>query len=237
MPSDANKMKVTINRDKNRLYCSWNGVVSKDDFERFFTEVRFAVSDLQPDFAVINDLTHCNCSALAGIPTFQQVMKYLVDQGMKDVVRIVVDKSLVFSQFSNLSLKTQGYVPVYVHSLEEADHFLDSQAQRHHIRLKMLDKEIKFEIGDNLYTGTLKDLSLGGCAICSGETTPAQQGQCLEVYFSLAGKKAQIHNLTFSAMVIRTFDDGFAAVFSNPDDLTLKKLTECLSQSVLSKTT
>ena len=232
MPSATNKMKVSVNQKKNRLYCSWSGNVSKSDLDSFFTEIRFTVNELKPEFAVINDLTQCSYSELAGIPTFQRIMQYLVDRGMKDIVRVVKDKSLIYSQISNLSRKKQGYIPVYVHSIDEADMFLDNQAQRSHIRLRMLAKEVQFKTAEAWVDGQLHDISLGGCAVTTTAEIPAKEQQ-LAVSFCLMDKKKQEQKFTCTGEVTRTFSNGFAVSFTDPEELDLTKLAECLAQTVI----
>lgn len=116
-----NKSKATADLRTNRLLITLVGVVSKADVDRLYTEIRFCVADLQPGFAVINDLSACRFGSLAGLGTFGKIREYLCTREVGPILRVVRKNQLVFSQLSRIIDRNQRYRPIYVTSLDEAD--------------------------------------------------------------------------------------------------------------------
>jgi len=116
---------VRADLKKNRLYITIAGKLNKKDLDSLYTDIRFCVADLQPGFAVINDLSECTLAALSGLPTFKRITDHLITHEVSEVVRIVDKRRIVFKQILNASAKMSGYTPVYVESFEEAEELLD----------------------------------------------------------------------------------------------------------------
>ncbi len=226
------KIKVRVDMKKNRLYCSWHGNISKDDINSYFTEVRFSVADLKPDFSVILDLRECRYSSLDAISIVKKVMQYLVTKGVKDVVRVVSDKHLSRTQFMNMALRAQGYQAVYVNTLEEAEAFIDNAATRHHIRLKLQKKIVEYVDKGISGFGTLHDVSVGGCAVYTTKDLPAVGSELL-IRFSLVGKKLQECSFEFEGKVARHFEAGFGVEFVQLLSADRQKLLECMGQETV----
>ncbi len=103
-----NTSKVITDIEKNRLYITISGRVSKKDLTKLYTDVRFGVGDLQPGFDVITDLSECKLAALSGIPTFLKITNYLIDNNVGQVIRVLKKNSLIFRQALNLAAKRTG---------------------------------------------------------------------------------------------------------------------------------
>ena len=74
-----NRATVKVDIKKNRLYCAWEGNVSKSELDACFTEVRFCVADLQPGFSTIFDLTSCRIVYLDVLSTYKKIVQYLME--------------------------------------------------------------------------------------------------------------------------------------------------------------
>ena len=223
---------MNINKSKNRLYCTLIGPVSKDDVNGIFEDICSAVGDLRPNFSVVNDLTQCSYGQIAGIPALQKLMQYLITHGVKDVVRVVNNKSLIYSQFTNLNHKFQAYAPVYVLSLEEAEKFLDEKATRQHIRFNVFNKVAELNFKGQNYQGALVDLSLGGCAIRSDIDT-VSEGDEIKLTFSLLDNQGKDNQFVIKTVVARLAEDSFAVHFTSLMPSVLTKLKECMALCIL----
>jgi hypothetical protein len=116
---------VSANIKKKRLYITLQGIMSKKEAERIYTDIRFCVSDLTPGFAVITDLSACRIGHLNAIGVFRKIMDFLQEKEVGQVVRIVGEAKIIYLQMLKLSDKTKSYDPKYVKTPEEAEAYLD----------------------------------------------------------------------------------------------------------------
>lgn len=223
-----NRATVKVDIKRNRLYCAWEGNVSKSDLDACFTEVRFCVADLKPGFSIVFDLTSCGFVYLEVISTYKRIVKYLMGQGVKEVVRIVNDEQLVRTQFSNLSLRLQGFDPVIVKTPEEAENYLENSTKRDCIRLNLLEKKVTYFIEEQPIPASLGDISAGGCGIETTAKVP-ENGQDIKVKFVLTGKKQQMHEFELEGRVVRHFQGGFALEFVPLSMEDKQMLLECIT--------
>lgn len=121
---------VSVNMKKNRLYISLQGIISKKEVERLYTDIRFCVNDLGPGFTVITDLTHCRIGHLSGVGTYKKIMNYLIEKQVGQIVRVVGQARVIYLQMLKLSDKLQNYKPEYVATLEEAEELMNEQLAR-----------------------------------------------------------------------------------------------------------
>jgi hypothetical protein len=113
--------KVVADVEKNRLNITLTGRICKEEVEKIFADVVVCVPDLQPGFSVLTDLTQCKFGHLGGIPTFQRIMEFLLENKVGKVVRVVGKAKLIFNQISRITENIQGYRALYVATLEEAE--------------------------------------------------------------------------------------------------------------------
>jgi hypothetical protein len=116
---------VSANIKKKRLYITLQGIMSKKEAERIYTDIRFCVSDLGTGFAVITDLSECRIGHLNAIGTFRKIMHFLQEKEVGQIVRIVGEAKIIYLQMLKLSDKTKNYVPKYVKTSAEAEAYLD----------------------------------------------------------------------------------------------------------------
>lgn len=128
----AKIQQPTIKADlkANRLYITFHGNIRKVDVEKTYTDIRFAVADLQQGFDVINDLTNCSLGQLSGMGSFKKITDYLTNSGVSRVVRVVGKGSIIFKQISRLSTSIIGYSPEYAASMEEAERLLTEKKEQ-----------------------------------------------------------------------------------------------------------
>jgi len=124
---------VSANIRKKRLYINLQGVINKKEAERIYTDIRFCISDLEPGFAVITDLTQCRIGHLNAIATSRKIMHFLLEKQVGPIVRIIGKAKVIYLQLIKLSDKKLGYEPKYVSTLEEAEALLDDRDQKESI--------------------------------------------------------------------------------------------------------
>ncbi len=124
MAKPSQQIKVIADIAKNRLQITLNGVLLKKDIDNIYTDIRFAVADLQPGFDVITDFSQCKVGYISGIGGFKKIMTYLTDNKAGRVIRIVPARGVIYKQIMNITAAISGYKPIYVKSLEEAEQIL-----------------------------------------------------------------------------------------------------------------
>lgn len=130
MTKDKNPSTVSADIKRNRLVIKLRGDVPKKDAERLYTDIRFCVSDLNPSFAVITDLTEARIGHLSAIDTFKKITGYLAEKNVGPVIRIVGQAKVFFQQISKLTQQINGYQAMYVKTMEEAELLLTELAER-----------------------------------------------------------------------------------------------------------
>lgn len=114
------KIQVRANIGENILYITYTGVIRKQTIENAYTDVRFGVADLKPNFVVITDISQARIAHLSGVATFQKIMSYLLDNGAGNLIQISESHNLILKQLSRISDPIQGFRPIYVSSFAEA---------------------------------------------------------------------------------------------------------------------
>ncbi len=120
------RSRVVVDTEKNRLTITLGATISKKEIERMYSDIAVCVSELRPGFDVVTDLSHCKIGHLSGLPTFRKIMDLLLEKKVGKVVRVVGKAKLIFNQVSRITEHMQGYRPVYVATLQEAEENISS---------------------------------------------------------------------------------------------------------------
>lgn len=227
IPGGENSLKVRVDISRNRLYLVIAGKITGKDIDEFYTDIRFGVADLKPGFGVVTDLTQCQLSHLAAIPTFRKIMHYLADKGVREIVRVVNRDSMVFRQAMNITAHFQGYKPVYVDTITAADEMLDRSNARTGLRFHLLKTDVVYETDTLSSVGKILDISVTGCAILTQTDIPTV-GQKLRIKIALTAPKSTDGVLGLDAEVVRLITGGFAVVFAGLEATTKKQLLDSL---------
>ena len=94
MAYTSTKLKVDVDLNKNRLYFTIASKLIKSELDKFYTDLRFCVDDLQPNFDVIGDFSECDIMYLNSTPTFKNIMRYLITKRIREKIRVVKDNLL-----------------------------------------------------------------------------------------------------------------------------------------------
>lgn len=222
-----NTCKVIPDIEKNRLYITLYGRLSKKELTKLYTDVRFGVADLQPGFAVVTDLSECTLAALSGIPTYKKITNYLIENNVGQVIRVLKKNSLIFKQVLNFASKRAGYQVDYVSSVQEAEDTLTNLAKRDGLRFLLPEQPVKFR-GDKLKgEGKILDISTSGCSIQSATDQPSVDDE-ISITIGYVRGKSQQGQLELKARVVRVGEKMFAAQFIDHDKETKEQLWEFL---------
>lgn len=126
MKATRQTSKVSANIKKQRLHITLQGVISSKEAERIYTDIRFCVSDLEPGFTVITDLSQGRIGHLSAISTYRKIMNFLQEKQAGQIIRITGQARIIYLQMLKLSDKVQNYEPIYVSTHEEAETLLDA---------------------------------------------------------------------------------------------------------------
>ena len=221
------ELTVRADTKKNRLYFILKGKITGSDLNRLYTDTRFCVADLKPSFDVITDLSACKVGLLEGVPVFRKIVNYLISNQVGSVVRVIDGESIVYKQVANLAYWLQGYRPVYVSSMEEAEKILDKAIERDGLRFCLLDKIVQFVFQERVADGRIVDISVSGCAIETATELP-EAGSEVTVKIALVGTGDTPADFELKAEVVRCEEKRFAVSFTEPDEQYREKLFSCL---------
>ncbi len=219
--------KVKVDIDKNRLYITIADKITKQDFDKLYKDVLVCVTDLQPGFDVVTDLTACNFGHLSGLPTFRRIMNSLITSGVGEVVRVVNEHGVIYKQILNFSSKICSYMPIYVTSHEEAEKQLEKSLKRKDLRFEVPDLLVYYKTDALMAKGEIINLSTNGCAIRSEKAEVIAEE---EILITLVFKNEDISSNEFSikARVISVEGNTFSAQFMGLDDEQKDQLWQCL---------
>ncbi len=215
--AEKQRSKVTADIKRNRLYITLSCDPSKKVLEKVYTDVRFCVADLKPGFDVITDLSQCTLGHLNGIPTLRKIMSYLALNQPGEIVRITGKMSLIFKQLIRFTTRFQGYKPIYVTTLEEAEDKLTNSFRRNGLRFHVCQRQIGYRINQEEGKGNLIDISVSGCAV-QAPTIPVATAKEITLIIPLHQDQDVPATITIAAKVVRVQDNMFAAQFINLDD-------------------
>ncbi|WP_136810345.1 hypothetical protein [Desulfosediminicola flagellatus] len=176
--------KVKVDIPKNRILFQFSGKIDKKQLNSIYTDIRFCVADLKPGFHVITDLSDCRIGHRNCLPTLSNILNFLIESKVGEVIRITKRKSRVHRQILNFSARRQGYKPVYVATFEEAEQYLENSDRDNRTRIGFQNLSVNYAIHGTESTGTLHELSTDCCAIKTGSITPAIDEQ-LSIQFEL----------------------------------------------------
>ncbi len=220
-------MKVKVDTKKNRLYIKISGKISEKIVDELYTNVRFAVADLEPGFGAITDLTESKIIHLSGIATYKKIMDYVVKGGVNEIVRVVRGKSLVFRQLLNISSSISAYMPIYVNSLEEAENTLDLH-RRNGLRFHYKKKQrVLYSTNDLSGEGEIANISTSGCLIKTSAKQPNVEEE-VEITMSFTLQDNYQQEFSLLSRVVRREKNAFAVEYQSIDKVQKKKLWECL---------
>ncbi|MDD3814187.1 MAG: PilZ domain-containing protein [Desulfocapsaceae bacterium] len=222
------RSKVTADLKRNRLNITLSSSADKREVEKVYTDIRFCVADLKPGFAVITDLSQCTIASLNAILTMRQIMEYLVAKQAGNIVRVVGKKNLVFKQLLRFTNRFQGYKPVYVSTLEEAEEILTNVGKRQGLRFDMHRQQVEYTLDQEKEKGHLVDISISGCAV-QGSTKSLSADKEISIAIPFQRDNETPLIFTTAAKVVWVRGDQFAAQFLDLDDDRKAELYTCLA--------
>lgn len=212
--SFSGKLTATTDLKKNRLYFTVTGEVTRKELDRFYTDVRFCVADLQQGFDLIAIYSDCRLAHLSALPTFKKITNFLITNGVNEVVRILPEKCTFVKQALNITARMQGYKPIYASSLKEAEELLDSINKRKGLRFHLNQFPLEYQLDETTQHGYIKDISISGCAVLSSDTPELSINKEVKIKISFDNAESGQETFEIMSSVIRVEDDSFAVQFT-----------------------
>ncbi len=219
--------KVRIDISNNRIYCTFARKSTAQELAEMSADIQRLVPELKPGFDVVEDMSRCHLFQLAALPTLRKIMHYLVNNGAREVIRIVDRQSTLFRQFTNLSMRLRSYKPIYVNSPAEADDLLDQAQRRSGLRFDLNDTWIAVHTDTEVFNGKTVDISASGCAVMT-DAEPLPVGTTVRIKLPMKNENNVTLAFEISATVVRIFAGGFAVHFMELDGTTKNEFMNCL---------
>ena len=210
-------LKINADTHKNRLYFNFVGVVTQKRMEELYTDVRFCVADLKPGFDVISDFSACELIHLDSIPALKKMMSYMIENGLGEIVRILQSDKISHRQVLNLATRVQGYKPIYVSDIDEAEDVLKKTVKRKGLRVHLHKVPVRYIVGNEEESGHIINMSTSGCAVEFTTLRPETDTFILiKDIFPREGDSPE--SFEIKAKVVRVDNDVFAVEFTELDD-------------------
>lgn len=212
MPTSRSHVKAQADLPKNRLHITIAGKIDKRLLEQLYTEIRFCVADLKPGFKVIHDISQCQLIYIAGFPTFQKIIYFLLASKAGEIIRIIESNKISCKQVLSFSKNLHCYKPLYVKTPQEAEQRLETINPRDGIRLELNHLVLEYDSTVGSGTAGIVDISTSGCAVDKA-TLPLPPDMEFAGSIALVPHPPLISDLQLKARVVRANATGFAATF------------------------
>lgn len=196
----------------------------------FYTDIRFCVADLQKGFDVIAIYSDCKLAHLNALPTFRKIMNFLITNCVHEVVRVVPEKCVFTKQVLNFTAQIQGYRPVCVTTLKEAEERLESMCKREGLRFHLNQFPVEYECHGVKQKAYIQDISLSGCAVSTPDTQTVSPGMELTLKVTFHSPNDKLDKYIFDSTVVRVDKDVFAVNFNGLSNDQQEQLVTSLAQ-------
>ena len=225
-------MAFRVNGDfkDNSLSFSVSDTITKKDLEEFYTDLRFQVCDLKPDFDVIGDFSQCNLIYLNSKGTLKSIMRYLVSKRIREKVRVVSD-NLFSRQLKTITEEQRIYEPTYVSSLEEAREHLNRPLRRNGLRIYLHEKMARFLVTGQERQGRVICMSTSGCSMEQESMQPLSGEQGI-LSIHLKSSESSWQYFKIPAEIVKADNDSLNMKFLDLDEDQKNALWSCLLTEV-----
>jgi PilZ domain len=225
MSKQQTRSHVETDLKNNRLNVTFKGIITKSEFERVYTDVRFGVADLQPDFKVLSDFSDCRLMFLNGFPTFRKIFHFILSNNSGEIIRVLHPKRVISKQIINATLHKKGYKPTYVSTREEAEKRINNSTNRDGLRFELHQQYVDIFYKNTKYEGYILFLSTSGCEIESS-LQPSKSDE-MQIKFAFINQ-APSDKFDLTARVVMTESSSFTLQFTPLDNQKKCHLWRCL---------
>jgi hypothetical protein len=219
--------KVEADFKRNRLHFTVPENITKKNLDRFYTELRFCVCDLNPNFDVVADFSKCSLMYLDSTGTLNSVMRYLVAKRIREKVRVVSD-NLFCKQLKNFTSRERIYEPTYVTSVQEAEHHLENNQRRNGLRIYLKERTAQCLVDGTEMGGPIINMSTSGCAMEQGEEVLSLTGEGAMLSFALRDSNSIEQGFEIRSEIVRSEKGMIAMKFLDLDEDRKDILWNCL---------
>lgn len=223
-----NKSKVTVDIGKNRLVITYVGKITKKVLSDLYTDIRFSVADLKPGFDVVGNFLDAQVIVLNSVSTFQKITHFVASNGASTIVRVMDTERLAETQLGNLNNRVQGYRPIIVASLEDAEEKIASLQKRNGMRIYLHYTPVEYHVDGEKGDGDILNISTSGIAVQEASLIP-EVGSEVTFSISFPNQKEDTEIFEVKADAVRVEgNDFFAAQFKDIDEDVKSRLWKAL---------
>jgi hypothetical protein len=115
---------VTVDTDRNRMYMTFEGMLDEEQAEAALAEVEAALSDLEPGFGLVNDISEFRPVSQAVTDRIEDGKQLLVERGATAAVRVTGESVIGKMQFERVGGGAESYHVATAETVEEAEELL-----------------------------------------------------------------------------------------------------------------
>lgn len=117
--------EVSIDRSRNRLYLTLEGVLDEETAEAHVEEMLEMAEELGPGFDMVNDISEFKPMTQGATETIERGKRGLEARGVSAVVRVTGESVVGKMQFERVGDDDEGYHVATAETVEEAEELLD----------------------------------------------------------------------------------------------------------------
>jgi len=121
--------KITLNKEKNRIYITLAGFVSEAEAETIKKSLSAEVNNLAPLFDVITDISNFRLGLEQSSDVLKEIIKLFIGLKVGRVIRVVGSSQAGMLQFATYTGNDPHYKVSYVPTIEDAENLLEEKAE------------------------------------------------------------------------------------------------------------
>jgi hypothetical protein len=226
--ADSMPPAIQIDLKGNILHLSIPDQVDEGELQSIYTDLRFAVADLQPGFHITVDFLQWVDTTLATTETLEKILAYPASFKVGKIVIVADKKQPIFEQVMGLIQIISSLDVVYAANSKEAEVRLASpplHPQRRGFRFHLDWLQVTYRKGEKRGSGHLINISTSGCAVRESSLVVAVNEEIL-ITLDFDPHPELPDSLELPAKIIRVKSDLFCAEFKD---------LNCLQQMEMSK--
>jgi hypothetical protein len=115
---------VSVDTDRNRMHMTFEGMLDEEQAEAALAEVEAALSDLEPGFGLVNDISAFRPVSQTVTDRIEDGKQLLVERGATAAVRVTGESVIGKMQFERVGEGEESYHVATAETVEEAEELL-----------------------------------------------------------------------------------------------------------------
>jgi hypothetical protein len=121
--------KITVNKEKNRIYISLVGFVSEAEAKDIRKMLSSEINSLAPLFDVITDISNFRLGLEQSSDVLREIIKLFIGHKVGRIIRVVGSSQAGMLQFATYTGNDPHYKVSYVPTMEDAENLLEEKSE------------------------------------------------------------------------------------------------------------